>query len=309
MSIRLPRRIEEVVVRPTWPGTLPRTIEPRNLGVDYDTDWARSRLARAVRHAVTEGVTRPVVAALSNPTIFGAEHFEAINGPMIFAANHASHLDTSVVIASLPDRIRHRVVVAAAADYFFDRAWKAALWSLTLGTIPMERNKVDRKSADLAAQLIGDGWSVVIFPEGGRSPDGWGQEFRGGAAYLAKRCKVPVIPVHLRGVRPVLPKGGNTIRRHAVEVRFGDPLWPREDADESGRKEDARRFAARIERSVAVLADEAESDWWTARRRAASGATPEFRGPQASPWRRAWALPQSARRTRTDRPKSSTTPW
>lgn len=308
MSVRLPRRVEEIVARPTWPGTLPRAIEPRNLGVDYDTSWARSRWARAVRRCVVEGVTRPVVALLTNPTVYGEEHFAPIDGPMIFAANHASHLDTSVVIASLPERIRHRLVVAAAADYFFDRTWKAALWSLTLGTIPMERNKVDRKSGDLAASLIEDGWSVVIFPEGGRTPDGWGQEFRGGAAYLAKRCRVPVVPVHLRGVRPVLPKGASALRRHKVQVRFGDPLWPRDDADEAGRKEDARRFAARIERSVAVLADEAETDWWTARRRAAAGTTPQFRGPEASTWRRAWALPTSARRS-AGRTKSTAKPW
>ena len=49
--------------------------------------------------------------------------------------------------------------------------------------LPIDRSRVSRRSADLSAELIGDGWSLVIFPEGGRSPDGWGQEFRGGAAY------------------------------------------------------------------------------------------------------------------------------
>ena len=307
-GLRLPRRLDEIVSTPTWPGTLTRPIEPRNLGVDYDTSWARARWAKAVRRVLVEGVTRPVVAVLTNPTVYGREHLDAIEGPMIFASNHASHLDTSVVLASLPERIRHRTVVAAAADYFFDRTWKAALWSLTLGTIPMERNRITRKSADLAAVLIADGWSMVIFPEGGRSPDGWGQEFLGGAAYLAKRCQVPVVPIHLRGVRPVLPKGGGTVHRHDVEVRFGDPLLPTTGEQRQGREEDARHFAARIEQAVAVLADEAESDWWTARRRAASGTTPGFRGPQASPWRRSWSLPESAR-ARAGRQRSSAKPW
>ena len=180
-------------------------------------------------------------------------------------------------------------MVAAAADYFFDRRWKAAFWSFGLAAIPMERSKVNRRSADLAASLIAEGWSLIIFPEGGRTDDGWGQEFKGGAAYLAKRCDVPVIPVHLRGTRAVLAKDSSRIRPASTEIRFGDSLTPTEG-------EDARKFASRIEQAVATLADEAESDWWSARRRAAAGATPSFRGPESSPWRREWALPDSARK-------------
>ena len=308
MSVRLPRVVDEVVSRPTWPGTLPRPMEPRNIGVDYDTAWTRKPWARALRRVLVDNVTRPFVAVVATPQVFGREHLDPLEGPVIFAANHSSHLDTSIVIACLPERFRRRTVVAAAADYFFDRPWKAALWSLALGTIPMERNKVSRKGADLAASLLTERWNVVIFPEGGRTRDGWGQEFRGGAAYLAKRCDVPVVPVHLRGVRPVFPRGSSTLRRGKVEVRFGDPLRPGQKVA-SGKEEDARHFAGRIEGAVALLADEAESDWWSARRRAAAGETPAFRGPDASAWRRAWALPASARRTRSVRSKSSAKPW
>jgi 1-acyl-sn-glycerol-3-phosphate acyltransferase len=166
----------------------------------------------------------------------------------------------------------------------------------------MERTKVNRRSADLAAQLIEEGWSLLIFPEGGRSLDGWGQEFKGGAAYLAKRCSVPVVPVHIRGTRAIIAKGSARVRPGSTEVRFGDALWPAAD-------EDARRFAARIERAVALLADEAETDWWSARQRAARGTTPPYRGPDASPWRRAWALPPSAdptpRRAASGSPRSA----
>ena len=58
----------------------------------------------------------------------------------------------------------------------------------------------------MAAELLEDGWNLVIFPEGGRSPDGWTQAFRGGAAYLARRTGAPVVPVYLHGTRHVLPK-------------------------------------------------------------------------------------------------------
>jgi 1-acyl-sn-glycerol-3-phosphate acyltransferase len=236
-----------------------------------------------------DDLTRPVLRVAMSPRVIGLEHLDPLLGPVILAANHASHLDTGLLLSNLPSQLRHRTMVAAAADYFFDRRWKAAFWSFGMAAIPMERTKVNRRSADLAARLVAEGWSLIIFPEGGRSADGWGQEFKGGAAYLAKRCGVPVVPVHIRGTRAVLAKSSSRLRPGSTEIRLGDALRPEEG-------EDARKFAARIEGAVAVLADEAESDWWSARRRAAAGTTPSFRGPEASPWRREWALPDSARK-------------
>jgi 1-acyl-sn-glycerol-3-phosphate acyltransferase len=302
-------RLATVLRAPTWPGTVERPAPERNIGVDYDTTWSRSPAARLARAMILDNVTRPFVSLVASPTVLGAGHLEGVHGPVIFAANHSSHLDTSIVLSSLPVRFRHRTVVAAAADYFYDRRWKADLWSLALGTIPMERTRISRRSADLAAELIGKDWSLVIFPEGGRTEDGWGQEFHGGAAYLAKRCDVPVVPLHLHGVRPILPKGGGRMRPGEVEVRFGIPLRPLGASDGADREENARRFAARIEQAVAMLADEAETDWWSARKRAAAGATPDLRGPEAAPWRRAWALPESKRKRSNRSTKGAAKPW
>ena len=149
---------------------------------------------------------------------------------MIFAANHASHIDTPLLLTTLPVEFRHRTVVAAASDYFFDRTWKSVLWSFALAAIPIERSKVNRKSADTAAELLEDGWNLVIFPEGGRSPDGWTQPFRGGAAYLARRTGRPVVPVYLHGTRHVLPKTrggrGAGARRVGHRVAPGRPAAP-----------------------------------------------------------------------------------
>ena len=80
--------------------------------------------------------------------------WSTLEAPVIFAANHASHVDTPLLLACLPLRFRHRTVVAAAADYFFDRRWKADAFSFLLGAIPIERTKVNRRSADLAAELL-----------------------------------------------------------------------------------------------------------------------------------------------------------
>jgi 1-acyl-sn-glycerol-3-phosphate acyltransferase len=268
---------------PTWPGTVPRPPAPSRTGLDFDTAWARTPAARLVRAALVDLAIRPAVHVLASPVVDGRERLAALEPPVIFAANHHSHLDTGLLLSLLPERFRHKTVVAAAADYFFDRRAKGTLHALAFGAVPVERTKVNRRSAVVATDLLADGWSLLIFPEGGRSPDGWAQEFRGGAAYLAVRSGRPVVPVYLEGTGHVWPKGQRLPRPHKVTVTFGTPISP-----DPG--EDARRLAARLERSVAALADERATDWWTARRRAAEGTTPAITGPEAAPWRRAWAL-------------------
>ena len=88
-------------------------------------------------------------------------------------------------ITAIPEPWRGHLVVGAAADYFFTSHLTSAASALVLNAFPVARNVAGRQSADLARELIEDGWSLVIFPEGGRSPDGWGQPFKGGAAYLS----------------------------------------------------------------------------------------------------------------------------
>jgi 1-acyl-sn-glycerol-3-phosphate acyltransferase len=248
-------------------------------------------MARAL---VLDTITKPAVRALASPTVDGLDRIRDLQAPVIFAANHASHLDTPLLLTTLPPRFRHKTVVVAAADYFFDKRWKAAFNAFTIAAVPMERTKVNRKSALDAAALIADGWNLVIFPEGGRSPLGWAQEFRGGAAYLAIRVGVPVVPVHIEGTRRVLKKGATRLTPSHTHLTFGRALRPLDG-------EDARSLATRIERAVAELADEQATDWWTARRRAAAGVTPPITGPAAGAWRRSWALGENKRAPKRDR--------
>jgi 1-acyl-sn-glycerol-3-phosphate acyltransferase len=243
----------------------------------------------SVARPPVDQLLRPVVRALVPPHVHGVDRLAALDGPVIFVANHQSHLDTPLLLSALPDRWRHRAVVAAAADYFFDNRVKGALSALVLGALPVERGRVDRRPLEQARALLDEGWSVVIFPEGGRSPDGWAQPFRGGAAYLSMHGDFPIVPVHLEGTGRVLPKGAKRPSRAAVHVTFGSPLRPRVG-------ERTNRFAERIEEAVAVLADERATDWWTARRRAATGTTPSLAGPDAGAWRRSWALERGARK-------------
>jgi 1-acyl-sn-glycerol-3-phosphate acyltransferase len=283
------------LVRPPVPAGVEPPKRESRIGANYDTNWARSYPARAARVLLVEGLVRPAVGVLARPRVHGLDRLGQLDASVVFAANHHSHVDTPLLLSVIPEPWRHRLFIGAAADYFFANRVTSALSALVIGAIPIERTKVARASADQAAELIDDGWSMLIFPEGGRSPDGWGQPFRGGAAYLALRCGVAVVPVHVEGTGRILRKGHRLPRPSPTTITFGWPMWPAEG-------EDSRRFAARIERGVAELADESSTDWWNARRRAHGNTTPPLQGPSVGAWRRAWSVgdrgPRRRRRAR-----------
>ncbi len=272
--------------------TVPRRVEvpekASTLGADYDTEWARTPVARAARSLIAEGPLRLAVRGLAAPEIHGRDRLADLAGleeppALIFTPNHHSHLDTMLMVRSVPFTWRRKLVVAAAADYFFDKRWKAALAALSLNAIPIDRESTGRRSAAMIRDLLDDGWSLVIYPEGGRSPDGWGQEFKGGAAYLSSRTGAPVVPVFIDGTGSVFGKGMKRPKPGRTRVVFGAPLRP--DGDES-----TRRFNGRIEAAVTALADEATTDYWAARQRAATRTNPSLGGPEYTGWRRQWAL-------------------
>ncbi|MFT5202818.1 MAG: 1-acyl-sn-glycerol-3-phosphate acyltransferase [Candidatus Aldehydirespiratoraceae bacterium] len=273
---------------PSTPGGVDPAPVEKTAGAHYDTAWARKMPARMARAAIIEGPMRLLVSGLAAPDRRGTDRLDALQGPAIFAANHHSHMDTPLLLTSIPEPWRHKLIVGAAADYFFGTKLTSALSSLVIGAVPIERSKVSRRSADQAAELVTDGWSLLLFPEGGRSPDGWGQPFRGGAAYLAQKTGRPVVPIHLEGTGRILRKGRSLPSPSTTSVTFGRPLTPRDD-------ENAARFAARLEAEVAALADEASSDWYRARMRAHAGTSPGLTGPDSGQWRRAWALGDRSR--------------
>lgn len=278
---------------PPVPATVDMPEDRRNIGANYDTKWARRPSARVARSAIINGVLRPTISMVAKPDRQGYDRLLSLDEDQhaIFVANHHSHLDTSLLLTSIPAPWRQKLVVGGASEVFFDSKVKAAASALAIGAFPIDRSAVGRASADRAADLIDDGNSLLIYPEGGRSPDGWGQPFKGGAAYLALRCNVPIVPIYLVGTGTILRKGQSLPKPASTTVLFGDPIWAHEG-------ESTRRLNARVERAVESLGDEAASDWWQARKRFHQDEAPSLTGPKAASWRRAWALGDRNRRTR-----------
>jgi len=268
---------------------VPRSAEPwvpAARSTVFPTDWSRRGPAQVAREVAQKAGLEPVFRSQVRTRVEGLDILARTEGPVIFVANHASHLDTPLILLSLPDEWRRRTAVAAAADYFFDTWWRAVGSALLFNTFP-----IDRRGGSLSAtpgEVLADGWSLVIFPEGTRSQDGWVGRFRLGAAFLAKEYGVPVVPVAHRGTFAAMPRGQGwpSAGRRQLTIRFGEPLV-------AGPEESVRNFAPRIKDAVAALLDEDRSTWWEARRRAATGATPDPSGPDAAQWRRVWAQAES----------------
>jgi 1-acyl-sn-glycerol-3-phosphate acyltransferase len=152
-----------------------------------------------------------------------AEGLEQIdpNGSYIFMANHTSYIDTPVVLANISVQFRFLAKRGLFQIPFLGTHLSRA------GHIPVPRE--DPRAAVKTLQLAADTiqrkkTSLLVFPEGGRSPDGVLTEFKEGGAYIAIRAGVPVVPLVLIGARHILPYGGGIVKSGKVIMRVLPPI-------------------------------------------------------------------------------------
>lgn len=209
-------------------------------------DWALSGPIRNLRGDLQELVLFPVLRLFARMKIERRDQLDGVTGPLVIVSNHSSHFDCPVILAALPHRIRHRTIVAAAADYFYRSAVFGTFTSVALGTIPFERHEGSRASLERCKEGIRKGWSVLLFPEGTRSKSGEVGEFGKGAAYLCIDAKCAALPIFLEGLREVMPKGRRFPRSGRVVVRFGELVAP-------GPADDYESFTKRLREAVMRL--------------------------------------------------------
>ncbi len=127
----------------------------------------------------------------------------------VYFANHTSHLDALVLWASLPKPIRALTRPVAAADYWRGgpvRRYMASVFNALL--IDRKKIKVHNSPVDMMIREIGNQYSLIVFPEGGRNLSGEMQEFKSGLFHLArKRPDLELVPVHIDNLNRVMPKG------------------------------------------------------------------------------------------------------
>jgi len=139
----------------------------------------------------------------------------------VFVSNHLSYMDTPVALAYIPVEFRFLAKVGLFKIPFLGQHLAKA------GHIPVPREdpRAAVKTLTVAAATIRErGISLLVFPEGGRSPHGALRDFKEGAAYIAIKAGVPVVPVALVGTRAVLPFGSGKVLPGKVQMRIGNPI-------------------------------------------------------------------------------------
>lgn len=186
------------------------------------------------------GVCRFVAVGLSRlyfpGRVVGAEHLPR-SGAYVVAPVHRSYVDWLVVARITRRRLRYLV--------------KGEVWKVKavgrflelLGAFPVQRDVPDREAFNRALEVLLVGEPLVVFPEGTRQSGPTVGELREGAAYLALRAGVPIVPIGIAGTDRAMPKGARLPRPARVAIVIGAPLGATRDPDAPGRQ-------GRVPRSV-----------------------------------------------------------
>jgi 1-acyl-sn-glycerol-3-phosphate acyltransferase len=166
------------------------------------------------------------VALLASGVKVRVEGLEQIEGkgPYIFMSNHQGGYDIFALQGHLPFDFKWLAKRELFSIPFFG-------WTITAaGYISIDRKgtRDTVRAMNEAAQKIRDGMSVVIFPEGSRSPDGSIQPFKKGGITLAIKSKVPIVPMAIVGSREIMPKGKFTVNPGTITIRIGPTVETKE---------------------------------------------------------------------------------
>lgn len=145
----------------------------------------------------------------------------------VYFANHTSHLDAVVLWAALPQEIRNLTRPVAAKDYWARSRWRHFLAkSFNALLIDRKEIKVHQSPVDLMIREMGDVYSLIVFPEGGRAEDGTMGEFKSGIYYLAKkRPDLELVPVYMENLNRILPRGEYMPVPLLSSISIGSPIW------------------------------------------------------------------------------------
>ena len=187
------------------------------------------------------------------PRILGREHIPK-SGPFVLAPVHRSNIDFALAAVLVTRRIRYMGK---------DSLWKIGvigkLFS-ALGAFPVHRGSADREALRRCIEVIQAGEPLVIFPEGTRQAGPTVQPLFEGAAYVAARTGVPIVPVGIGGSERAMPKGSKFIRPVKTALVVGPPLTA-EATKDGGRvsRRAVHEVTERLHTELQTLFDEAQA--------------------------------------------------
>lgn len=170
-------------------------------------------------YAFARGLVEVVCRLLWRARVLHRERLPA-DGPYILAPSHRSNLDTPFM--GLVTRRRVRFMGKAE---LWSKPWSARFLT-ALGGFPVDRGAADRTALRIAADVIEGGEPLVVFPEGTRRRGPLIEDLHDGVAYVAARCRVPIVPVGIGGSEEILARGRKLPRLKRVVLVVGEPLHP-----------------------------------------------------------------------------------
>lgn len=196
--------------------------------------WQNGRLGRFLRRMFDLLVHAPLLFCFVRLRHERDGHLSGLSGPVLFAANHVSYLDQPVIMFSLPSAIRYRTATAVWAEFFFQnfrnlaqRLWKRFAYeygTVALNLFPLPQSRGFRGSLRHMGRLVDRGINLLVFPEGERTQTDRMLPFQLGLGLMVDELDIPVVPVRIRGLERVFPRGAIFPRRGEVTVTFGEPL-------------------------------------------------------------------------------------
>jgi 1-acyl-sn-glycerol-3-phosphate acyltransferase len=169
-------------------------------------------------YGLVRGVVGFLLRLVCHLEVVGLEHVPA-EGPYLFISNHLHWLDAPIMGVALP----HRATVFVGEKW--ERHWILGRFFRSLDAVFVNRGEVDRKALRQALAVLEGGGVVGLAPEGTRSKTGAMQQGRSGAAYMACRAGVKLLPAIVTGQEQVFPSL-RRLRRARVRVGFGPTFEP-----------------------------------------------------------------------------------
>ncbi len=216
---------------------------------------------------VLKVILSPIFFVCWRVRVEGREHLPR-HGPAVLAANHQSFCDSFFV----PLVVWRKVTFLAKAEYF--ESWRTAWFFRAAGQIPIRRGggSASENALVTAAEVLGAGNLLAVYPEGTRATDGRVHRGRTGIARLSREVGVPVIPVGIVGTEAVQPVGARMMRPFKrVVVRFGPPVQMPVAADPADPAADhdhqvCRAFTDNLMEEIARLSERPYVDEYVAKR-------------------------------------------
>jgi long-chain acyl-CoA synthetase len=224
--------------------------------------WPLHPVMRSLRSLGYYALTFPATLLMARPRVVGSEHLRGLRGPVLIVSNHVTYIDIGFILYALPPMLRSHLAVAMQGALLmemrqppgelnpFARLLQRLGYYLVISlfnVFPLPQSANFRRSFEFAGRCVDLGYSVLIFPEGRRTPNGELSRFQAGAGILAERLNLPVVPMRIDGLWQAAQAHRHFLRPGEIVVRIGQPVQYKAGENPSSIASDLQR---RVEQLV-----------------------------------------------------------